>query len=450
MASRIDKLKVRPQENLRDKLSKVPVESVGLAPSSPISAEMPSIQQTKQRQEIQTFANQAGKAESPYDFDIKTALKKSIIADVQSPEINKAKTDIEEEYKKAFEEYKQDKDSAKWGQVAETLGQALTQLGAGAYGLKHGVDMSGVKFNKADWKSNIDSAMTDLQIARQKRNEQLEGRDQKEGQVLSRLDKLRQLQQLETPVQQSEMENAKLRTENLKAKKLEAEIANLGKKVEASKEPTTIEQKELAKAQGKAVGEWVSTGRGKTAKKIRGAEKALDLLKDEKTNMTLVGITGRTGSNITGKVLDFLGADDKSKGAQQAAEAQRLLEELQQSNIGEVLDAQFAAREADQVLQRGFDPLASKQSQIETVNYLLKTLRDTQIERDSLEDHIKAGNTSDTFVSPLRTEYEEKVLGKTKGKKAVESPQDSAARKWLEANPNHPKAEAVRLKLEGK
>jgi hypothetical protein len=38
-----------------------------------------------------------------------------------------------------------------WAEVAETIGHAMAQLGAGLYGQKTGMDMSGVKFNKRDW-----------------------------------------------------------------------------------------------------------------------------------------------------------------------------------------------------------------------------------------------------------------------------------------------------------
>jgi hypothetical protein len=42
----------------------------------------------------------------------------------------------------------------KWGEVAETIGQALVQIGAGIYGYKNGLDLSGAKFNRANWEAS--------------------------------------------------------------------------------------------------------------------------------------------------------------------------------------------------------------------------------------------------------------------------------------------------------
>lgn len=50
-----------------------------------------------------------------------------------------------------------------WMQVAQQLGNALLQLGAGAYGMKHGLDMSGVKFSQGDWESRLKNRLDNLQ-----------------------------------------------------------------------------------------------------------------------------------------------------------------------------------------------------------------------------------------------------------------------------------------------
>ena len=51
-----------------------------------------------------------------------------------------------------------------WGQIAETLGHAMTMWSAANYGLKHGVDMSGLKMNKTDWEKKLDTAMRHANI----------------------------------------------------------------------------------------------------------------------------------------------------------------------------------------------------------------------------------------------------------------------------------------------
>lgn len=49
-----------------------------------------------------------------------------------------------------------------WGQVAERIGHALAQFGAGLHGERTGVDMSGLKFNKIDWERRLDRIQAGL------------------------------------------------------------------------------------------------------------------------------------------------------------------------------------------------------------------------------------------------------------------------------------------------
>src|SRR5690606_13405525 len=49
-----------------------------------------------------------------------------------------------------------------WAEVAETLGNAFVQLGAGLQGYKTGIDLSGVKFNKTNWEPKFDRVLAKL------------------------------------------------------------------------------------------------------------------------------------------------------------------------------------------------------------------------------------------------------------------------------------------------
>jgi len=48
-----------------------------------------------------------------------------------------------------------------WSQIGEKAAQALTQFAAGLYGMKKGVDMSGLKFNPTDWAEKFKAARQD-------------------------------------------------------------------------------------------------------------------------------------------------------------------------------------------------------------------------------------------------------------------------------------------------
>ncbi len=58
--------------------------------------------------------------------------------------------------------YEAARSSNEWGQVADLIGQGLVRLGAGLYGMKHGVDVSGVKFNSFDWEKRLDGLRKNL------------------------------------------------------------------------------------------------------------------------------------------------------------------------------------------------------------------------------------------------------------------------------------------------
>ena len=62
----------------------------------------------------------------------------------------------------ARQEYQENKNRTEWLSLAETLGHALTQLGAARQGLRSGVDMSGLKFNKNDWNNNYNRLLKEL------------------------------------------------------------------------------------------------------------------------------------------------------------------------------------------------------------------------------------------------------------------------------------------------
>lgn len=68
--------------------------------------------------------------------------------------------DLEKAYRK---EAKDAQSNIELRELAETMGHALAQFGAGLHGLKTGVDMSsGLKFNKTDWNRRYEQALDEL------------------------------------------------------------------------------------------------------------------------------------------------------------------------------------------------------------------------------------------------------------------------------------------------
>ena len=82
----------------------------------------------------------------------------NFLAPGNNPEYTKASAEVRrlsDELNSLHAEKKDEVSRNEFMQVAEQLGNALLQLGAGAYGLKHGVDVSGTKFSKGDWEARL-------------------------------------------------------------------------------------------------------------------------------------------------------------------------------------------------------------------------------------------------------------------------------------------------------
>lgn len=175
--SGLEKLKQQPKKkSLRDNLQLerspevTPAEVPSFVPTTvqPVAG-VPGPEEIKKRTQERTQVQQIAKAptlKKPQDFDI---VMKQIegISSGMSPEQKKVFDDrrgkIQEAKEAAQKQFEETKNTNQWLEVAETLGQALVQLGAGAYGLKHNVDMSGLKFQKNDWSKNIDRAERELE-----------------------------------------------------------------------------------------------------------------------------------------------------------------------------------------------------------------------------------------------------------------------------------------------
>ncbi len=93
-----------------------------------------------------------------------------------APEFNKL-ADLQDAYRK---EYNATQDKVQLQELAEKMGHALAQLGAGYQGLKTGIDMTtGLKFDKTDWNKRMELAqeklrtdLADLRSQRQSLKEQ--------------------------------------------------------------------------------------------------------------------------------------------------------------------------------------------------------------------------------------------------------------------------------------
>lgn len=89
-------------------------------------------------------------------------------------ETRKQKEDINAALDRIYNEYKAERDRLGWAEAFEKIGHGLTQLAAAHYGMKHGVDMSGLKFDKTDWDRKREGLMNEM---KQRQAERLRRRE---------------------------------------------------------------------------------------------------------------------------------------------------------------------------------------------------------------------------------------------------------------------------------
>lgn len=129
--------------------------NLGIGEYQPQQVDTPEINVPKKKEQEQSKAYLKS-----LDKYIKELSNRDLTED---PTIQTYLDDISMRIKQADDDYRKSVNKAEWGSLMETFSNALFNIGAGAYGLKHGVDMSGIKFSKTDWDKKIDKAMADLE-----------------------------------------------------------------------------------------------------------------------------------------------------------------------------------------------------------------------------------------------------------------------------------------------
>ena len=80
----------------------------------------------------------------------------------QDEDFRKMSEDFQKELNLAYDLYKQTKDEVAAKEMWEGIMHGVATMAAGAYGSKHGMDLSGVKFDKTDWDKKREMAREEL------------------------------------------------------------------------------------------------------------------------------------------------------------------------------------------------------------------------------------------------------------------------------------------------
>jgi hypothetical protein len=196
---------------------------------------------------------------------------------------------------------------------------------------------------------------------------------------------------------------------------------NLGKLTPAQKAVDTKFSKEYT--------DFVSAGGSTTiTKNLEMLDNAIKIIEDEPDGATsgkIVGLSDKTGTI--------------SYTHPKAAEAKDLIGGVAQSNLRAVLGGQFAAREGEQLLARAYNTAQPKADNLRRLRSLRKQIEDAAAAKVSASQYYEENGTLKGFKGKYSVTPETNTPAPTD--------QNQAALDWLKANPNDPRAPAIRQKL---
>lgn len=184
---------------------------------------------------ITTKASIPGNPDEGQDkFEAAKVNFKSVASDPidQAEEYNLLDKDFKTALGKAQDAYERTKDSNASKALWEGIIQGLGHLAAGVYGLRTGLNLGGLKFDKTDWDKKQQAAMLELQQAIDKAKDVRAVKGQKLDRDYQRsLDKMKQNQQLNDQALTVAVNNARLE-DAAKERKLRQSIENQRAKTE--------------------------------------------------------------------------------------------------------------------------------------------------------------------------------------------------------------------------
>ena len=246
---------------------------------------------------------------------------------------------------------------SEWMQVAEMMGHALTQLGAGAYGLKHGVDMGGLKFDKMNWGKRLDTRLNliDGEIGQLER-----ATGKEEGKVAL--------------TEQRATEEKRFRQQM--KQQLDIAKAKSAAKVPSKSKTQEIIDKEFGKNYAKSL---TSGGLSDSKKQITELGRVI----------TKLGTT----DTATGPGVGLLPKIVRDVLLPEGAGLQDNVEEIIQRNLRTILGAQFTEKEGVRLISRAYNPRLDEKENIRRLNTLLVQMKEGHALQQQATEYFLANDT---------------------------------------------------------
>jgi len=314
--------------------------------------------------------------------------------------------------------------SLAWAQLAERFLAAATKFGAAKEGLGRGLDMSQAEIERTDW-----DALTNRAFDKYKEDyANLIGKFEGEDKLKAATDK--QKAAIAKTRADLKLQLAKLKDARAKESRAARE-RQLDRAAKAAK--SSEFEKKMAKGRAEEMLEWSSKDRANTLTKMNRLERAEDILNqldDAQMTQLAADIAGPEWGATVGNLAQRFGFGPEFA---QAAEVLRSVEQVTQTDIKRVLDSQYAAREADRVLQRDFPKGATPEIKKAALKERIQVLRDYYKEREHLHQYLIENQATDPAGLNYRSPFAEKYANVAKEESSEkEKPLSEADRKELE------------------
>lgn len=318
----------------------------------------------------------------------------------------------EEQEKKINSRFDTKEDEVKRNQMIETLGNAITKLGAAMYGSKKGVDLSTVKGVQTDFSKDFDR----LAAGRESALGRAEGEKARRTNLAERI---RDRQRSERAIGVQERQIA------LKEKAQE----------DAAKAPKTSKAQEAVdKAYSKQYADYVAGGGRESVKsnisKLQQVHDDID--KIDTATGRFIGVVPKWARDII---------------TPEGAAMQDIVESVVQENLRETLGAQFTENEAKQLIARAYNPRLDESENKRRLGVLLDQMKAAAKAKDDAARYYEENGTLKGFKGDLYKsandflkEYKDKdskdkpkeVIRSVKGRKAAFNPDTKEFIRWVD------------------
>lgn len=347
--------------------------------------------------------------------------------------LDKALGDVDSKYRKKFEAIASDLDRKldekadvrqqnAWYRVAQTMLNALAQLGTAQYGRKHGVNMAGTPVVSADWdailKSNLDKVNDEMAALREQRDLGEQERKEQAGRVTTR-----SASELDAEIQDY-------------ISKAKAQAAQASEAPMEAKLDLTPAQKKVDENFAKNYIEWTAKGGEADARKqIRQLDRVLGkIVETDSATGPMVGVLPRMVREVLNPA---------------SAALQDQVEEVIQRNLRAVLGAQFTEKEGERLISRAYNPRLEEEENARRLANLLQQMKEAYAANEAARSYFEKNGTLQGFKGEIYNTVDDFDLDRPIQAEAKPemSARDKQALDWANKNPNDPRAAKIKQRL---